>query len=146
VDTFNVYVKQWTGFPPPYDSVTVPITNTKSVERKQSLENQPRFYGNVALGYDIGGFSIRLSLFHQAEYNMSYSASGVNDRVANSFTRLDLAVKQQITHHFSVMLNLNNLTDTAESTSIVNRSQGWKLVSSSERYGLTGNLGLRLTL
>jgi outer membrane receptor protein involved in Fe transport len=146
VDTFNVYVKQPTGFPPPYDSITVPITNTRSVERKQSLENQPRFYGNITLGYDIAGFSVRLSLFHQSEYNISFSASGITDRIANSFTRLDLAVKQQITDNFSVMLNLNNLTNTAESTSIVNRNQGWTLLTTSERYGLTGNLGLRLTL
>ncbi len=146
VDTFNVYVKQPTGFPPPFDSVSVPITNTKSVEKKQSLENQPKFYGNIALGYDIGGFSVRLSLFHQSAYNISFSASGITDRISNSFTRLDLALRQHITDHFSIMLNLNNLTDTAERTSILNRVQGWELISSSERYGLTGNLGVRLTL
>ena len=146
VDTFNVYVKQPTGFPPPFDSVTVPITNTKSVEKKQSLENQPEFYGNIALGYDIGGFSIRLSLFHQSKYNISFSASGINDRVSNSYTRLDLAVKQRITDNISFMLNLNNLTNAVENVSIVNRIQGWEILSSSERYGLTGNLGVRLTL
>lgn len=147
VDTFNVYVKQWVpGFPPPFDSITVPITNTRSVERKQSLENQPRFYGNIALGYDIAGLSVRVSLFHQSEYNMSYSASGITDRVADAFTRLDLAIKYQLTDNLSFMLNMNNLTNTAESTSIVNRIQGWKFLATSERYGMTGELGLRLTL
>jgi len=134
------------GFPPPFDSISVPITNTKSVERKQSLENQPKFYGNIALGYDIGGFSVRLSLFYQSKYNVSFSASGTSDRVSNSFSRLDLAIKQQFTDNLAVMLNLNNLTNSAERTSLVNRIQGWELISSSERYGLTGNLGIRLTL
>ena len=143
-DTFRVYVKQGTGLPPPYDSVTVPITNTKTIERKQKLENQPEFYGNIAIGYDIGGFSSRLSLFHQSEYNFSFSASGITDRVVNSFTRLDLALKQQITDYLSVMLNIHNLTNTDESSSLYNRQQGRKLISSSESYGLTADLGVRL--
>ena len=39
-------------------------------EVKTKLEGQPEFFGNISLGYDIGGFSGRISVFHQAEYNL----------------------------------------------------------------------------
>ena len=145
-DTFTVYIKRPSGFPPPFDSISVPITNNKIVEKRQNLEGQPEFYANVAFGYDIGGFSIRLSMFHQAQYNLSFSASGIADEVVNSFTRWDLAVKQQITDNIAVMFNLNNLTNIDERNSIYNRNTGWKLLNTSENYGLTADLGVRLTL
>lgn len=145
-DTFTVFIKQPTGFPPPFDSISIPITNNKIVERKQKLEGQPEFYGNISLGYDIGGFSARISLFHQSEYNLSFSASGTTDQVINSFTRIDLALKHQLTDYVSLMLNFNNLTNIEESNSIFNRSTGWKILNTSEKYGLTADLGVRITL
>jgi TonB-dependent receptor len=145
-DTFSVNVKQATGLPPPFDSISVPITNNKIVEKKQKLEGQPEFFANIALGYDIAGFSIRLSLFHQSEYNLSFSASGLSDQVVNSFTRIDLALKQDITENISLLLNLNNLTNADESNSIYNRSTGWKILNTSEQYGLTADLGIRIML
>ena len=89
---------------------------------------------------------MRLSLFHQAEYNFSFSASGTSDQVINSYTRFDLALKHQITSNIAVMVNVNNLTNIDESNSILNRSTGWKLLNTSEIYGLTADLGVRLTL
>ncbi len=145
-DTFTVYVKQPTGFPPPYDSITIPITNNKIVERKQRLEGQPEVFANIILGYDMGEFSARLSLFYQGEYNQSFSASGLSDQIINSFTRLDLAFKYQITRNIAVMLNLSNLTNIDDRNSIYNRSTGWKLLNTSEQYGFTADLGVRLNL
>jgi outer membrane receptor protein involved in Fe transport len=141
-----VYVKQPTGFPPPFDSLLVPITNNKLVEKQQRLEGQPRFYANVAIGYDIGGLSARLSLFYQAEYNYSFSASGLSDQVIDPYTRLDLALKYQFSDHVAMMFSVSNLTDVEESNSIINRSTGWKLLNTSERYGRTADLGIRVSL
>ena len=145
-DTFSVQVRQSTGLPPPFDSITIPITNNKIVEKKQKLEGQPEFFANVALGYDFGSFSVRLSLFHQSEYNRSFSASGLSDQVVNSFTRIDLALKHDVTENISLLLNLNNLTNTDESNSIYNRSTGWKILNTSEQYGMTADLGVRFRL
>jgi TonB-dependent receptor len=145
-DTFSVMVRQSTGLPPPFDSITIPITNNRIVEKKQKLEGQPEFFANVALGYDFGSFSVRLSLFHQSEYNMSFSASGLSDQVVNSFTRIDLALKHDVTENISLLLNLNNLTNTDESNSIYNRSTGWKILNTSEQYGMTADLGVRFRL
>jgi TonB-dependent receptor len=145
-DTFSVWVKRPTGFPPPFDSISVQIVDNKIVERKQKLEGQPEFYANVALGYDVAGFSVRLSMFHQSEYNQSFSSSGLADQVINTYTRWDLALKYEFSRHVAVMLTLSNLTNIDERNSIYNRRTGWKLVNTSENYGMTADLGVRLTL
>jgi outer membrane receptor protein involved in Fe transport len=132
-------------FVPGFDSILVPFTSNEIAETKQKLEGQPEFYGNIALGYDIDGFSARLSVFHQAEYNQSFSGSGTTDEVVNAFTRLDLALRQQITPNIAVVMNVNNLTNIEERTSVVNRGAGLKLLNTRELYGLTADVGVRLT-
>ncbi len=124
-----------------------PRNETVIIERKQKLEGQPEFFGNISLGYDIGGFSARVSLFHQGEYNRTFSVNGRSDVVVNAFTRLDLVLKQEILEdHFYVTLSLNNLTNVQEGTTIKNRLQGWNLEDRTERYGQTADLSLRFIL
>jgi TonB-dependent receptor len=145
-DTFTVYIRQATGFPPPFDSVTIPITNTKIVEREQRLEGQPEVFANIVLGYDYADFSARLSVFYQGEYNLSFSASGLADQIINSFTRLDLALRYQLLSNLAVMVTLSNLTNIDDRNSIYNRATGWKLLNTSEQYGFSADLGVRLNL
>ncbi|MFA7563816.1 MAG: TonB-dependent receptor [Candidatus Neomarinimicrobiota bacterium] len=113
-------------------------------EDKRKLEEQPEFFGNFAIGYDIKGFSIRLSMFHQGEFYRSYSPNRRSDLLQNSFTRWDLAIKQQITKGISLMLNINNLTNTKEGTSLVDRIDHRTDINNEETYGLTADLGLRI--
>lgn len=120
--------------------VEVPIT------RKQQMENQPRFYGNIALGYDIGGFSARISLYHQSEYNRTFSPSGRSDGMVSGYTRLDLALKQDLFSYLSLMLNVSNLSNIKEDRMINNRVNGYKILNTSELYGITADFGVRLTL
>jgi len=128
------------GFPP------LPQYATHLVETKQKLEGQPDFFGNVALGYDIGGFSGRVSVFFQGEYNRSYSAGRLSDPVVQKFSRWDLSLRQRLTDHLSVFLNLNNLTSVEEDVYTADRDPAntWEALSSSQRYGLSGDLGVRL--
>ncbi|NOG44576.1 MAG: TonB-dependent receptor [Calditrichaeota bacterium] len=108
------------------------------VERKNKLEGQPEFFGNISLGYDLGGFSGRLSVFYQAEYNQSYSARSYSIR--KSFTRIDLALKQQVTDNFALFLNVNNLTDAEEGS--FNFNENIRRFNRSERYGATIDFGI----
>jgi len=121
-----------------------PLQKSKNilVERKQKLEGMPEFFGNISIGYDIGDFSGRISLFHQAEHNVSYSASGLSDEVTNPFTRVDIALRQKISKHFSVVFNVSNLTDIEEGSSVYNRVFDRKLFNESEKYGTTADFGL----
>jgi TonB-dependent receptor len=126
--------------PPTWKTATVLVGKT------QKLEGMPEFFGNIALGYDIGRFSGRISVFHQGEYNVSYSASGLSDRVNNPFTRIDLTIKQGITENIAVFLNISNLTNIEEGNSIYNRVYDRKLFRNSEMYGTTADFGLTLKL
>ncbi|MBF8294737.1 MAG: TonB-dependent receptor [Bacteroidetes bacterium] len=138
-DTSYYYLPEFPGIP-------FPKFTTRLIESKQKLEGQPEFYGNVSLGYDIGGFSARISVFHQAEFNSTFSASGRSDQVANRYTRVDLALKQRVSDYLSILLSINNLTGVEERASIVNRVNNYTLLNTSERYGLTADLGIKLEL
>jgi TonB-dependent receptor len=116
------------------------------VEVKRQSENQPKLFGNVALGYDIGGFSARVSVFYQGEYVQQYSTDGQNDVHVNSFTKWDLALKHEISKNVSVFLNLNNFTNKQEGTSRINTVRDWHLPRTAELYGTTVNFGVRLSM
>jgi len=121
-----------------------PLIKSKNilVESKQKLEGMPEFFGNIALGYDLRRFSGRISLFHQGEHHVSYSATGLSDQITNSFTRLDLALKQGITNNLAFFLNLSNATNIEDGTSTYNRLFDRRLFNQSEQYGLTADFGI----
>lgn len=117
-----------------------------AIDVKRQSENQPELYGNVALGYDIGGFSARLSVFYQGEYVQQYSSNGTTDNHVDSFTRWDLALKQEVSKNISLFLNINNLTNRQETSSRVNTVMDWRLDRTAELYGATADLGVRISL
>ncbi len=112
----------------------------------RAVEGQPNLYGNAALGYDIGGFSARLSVFYQDEYVEQYSSDGRNDQIVDSFTKWDLALKQQVSTRVSLYLTINNLTNIIETKSDRNTLMDWNRPRSAELYGTTIDLGVRLSL
>lgn len=123
-----------------------PEYSQRPVEVTQQLEEQPELYGNVGLGYDDGTFSARLSLFHQSEYNLSFSPTGRSDRIQGSFTKLDFIMKYKFTDYLSMHLNVNNLTNATEEDFLDDKINNYRLLRRSERYGLTANLGVRVDL
>lgn len=133
----------WINLPP---IGRIPQYSNRITEQKQKLEGQPELFGNVAIGYDIDGFSGRLSVFFQGEYNRSYSASRRSDPVVQDFSRWDLSLKQRLTENFSVFFNLNNFTSVEEQVNTVNQVIGWEAIRSNQWYGLSGDLGVRFEL
>ncbi len=126
--------------------IKIPQYSERAIQIKQQLENQPEFFGNIALGYDIGPVSARISLFHQSEYNLSFTPSGRGDIIINPFTRLDFAFKYQFNHNIAILININNLTNIKEENLVNNRVNGYKILNTSERYGLTADLGVKIDL
>ena len=123
---------------------------TVLAERKQKLEGMPEFFGNIALGYDMGRFSGRISIFHQGEHNASYAATGLADGIIDAFTRVDLTFKQGITDNLALFMNVSNATNLEDGSLIRNRSidQGFdrRLFNESEKYGLTADFGVTIKL
>ncbi|MDD8017700.1 MAG: TonB-dependent receptor, partial [Bacteroidota bacterium] len=131
---------------PPFPFPT-PRTRIFLTETKQKLEDQPEFFGNASLGYDIDGFSFRVSVFHQSSYNATFSSNQRSDGVQDAYTRWDLAFKQKLTDFISVTLNLNNITNTQEGTTTADRFHSdWVLPNVNNRYGTTADLGIRVEL
>jgi TonB-dependent receptor len=123
-----------------------PKPRVELVEEKGRIVNSPELFGNIVLGYDIDGFSARLSYFYQGTYYNGYSSDRRSNAIQKEFSRLDLALKQMLTENLSVGVNLNNLTNTTEGTSLENMFTGWNLETSSIKYGVTGDLWVRYTL
>jgi TonB-dependent receptor len=127
--------EQSSGFPP----VQTPVWY-ETVER---MEGQPSNFGNVTLGYDLRGFSGRLSVFFQDDYLTSVDVTGLRDQYVKNYAKWDLALKQAIPKLKSeIMLNVTNLSNFYEGTY-------WKfrdLDNGSTWYDLLIDLGIRLTL
>jgi TonB-dependent receptor len=126
--------------------VITPSYSNRVVDRKQKLEGQPEFLGNVTIGYDLGGFSARLSLYYQGEFNSTFSPGGLTDGVTGSYSRLDLTVKQKVTDNISLLLSISNLLDVEEDIYTVNRVYNWRRLNTSQRYGTTADFGVRVSL
>jgi TonB-dependent receptor len=132
---FQTAVKQGTGpFAP-----TVFVDST----RAGRMPNQPDDVFNFTIGYDVGGFSARLSYVYTDNILV-----GVNrtfdelDAYTDSFQRWDLTAYQKLPWWgggAQVYLNVNNITNTADRafTSTLEK------VSAVEYYGRTVDIGLR---
>jgi outer membrane receptor protein involved in Fe transport len=138
----NTYVTYYLQIGP----VRIPKVKPIIVDIKQKLENSPEFLLNVSLGYDFAGFSARISVFHQSASNSFFSYDAKQDQQINGFTRWDIAIKQKINEYIALTFNLNNITNVEEGTSYINRVYGWTLLNTSQRYGMSGDLGVRLSL
>lgn len=142
--SYNALTHKWTY------SNTQHFTQTFEQDDRDS-EGQPKLYGNAALGYDIGGFSARVSFFYQDKYVKQYSATGQSDDVVDPFFKMDLTLKQQITKTLTIILNMNNLTnrsetESQENTVTINNISTWKNPLTAELYGRTIDLGLRVSI
>ncbi|MBK8946882.1 MAG: TonB-dependent receptor [Ignavibacteriae bacterium] len=107
------------------------------------LLNQPNDIMNFSLGYDYKGFSGRISMLYQD--NIFKRPDFWNQLRVHSdkYTRWDLSLKQTLPWYgIQLFFNLNNLTGT-EDTDL---NQKNSFPASIERYGMTGDIGLRIIL
>jgi len=97
------------------DVIHMITTNTQDVlsYHLQKLDNMPEFFANIILGYDIEGFSLRISYFYRGGYLISdyYNSAQIRE---NKFAKLDIAVRQAVLKNFNIFVNLNNITNSKE--------------------------------
>lgn len=120
------------GFPPTYsDSI---------FEAQDKLTGQPRFFFNVAVGYDRGKFSGRLSLYYQDDYFQSVSPDVRNNVMTSSFTKMDLSLKYDVNEHLSIIADASNLLQLQDRT-YYEYENLWRSI---EEYGTTAQLTVRV--
>lgn len=75
------------------------------------LQGQSEHLGNLAVSYEKGGFSGRVSLNYHGEYTVGIGDSPASDVFIDEHLQVDLAGRQRITRKLSVFFELINLTD-----------------------------------
>jgi TonB-dependent receptor len=112
---------------------------------KTDLPDQVDWITNLSVGYDLKGFSIRVSAIYQAAYLTGFSSRGNSETTEYFYSfvddhlRFDASISQKIGGHFVIMANLANITAESE------RRYTWKpqYVTSENRYGTTFDIGLK---
>jgi TonB-dependent receptor len=100
--------------------------------------NQPNDVANVALGYDLGGFSFRISMLY-IDNVFKRPDFWLQQRVTSAkFTRWDLSIKQNLPWFgMQIYLNLNNITGE-DDIDLNSKNEYW---ASAQRYGMQADLG-----
>ncbi|MEJ2613721.1 MAG: TonB-dependent receptor, partial [Ignavibacteriaceae bacterium] len=112
------------------------------------MPDQPANIANVTIGYDLGGFSARLSYLYQADkltgigYSGSYPST-VFSSYTGPYERWDLSVQQKITSNIQLFVNLNNINARPDKNYTGSTLSNPKYF---EYYGFTMDLGARLNL
>jgi TonB-dependent receptor len=127
------------------------VTTLIDTVRSGSIVGQANLIANLTLGYEIGGFSGRISAVHQTKSlspgnpGIGRAASGVGripelDYFDDSFWRFDLALKQRIDKKgkFTFLLNINNITNTPERALLGTGD----LLQEEEFFGFTADFGV----
>lgn len=108
--------------------------------RETSMPGQPDRVANVTLGYEVGAFSSRVSYIYQARA-LAVIGEGESNRAdgyTDAYHRWDLSLKYKLPMDLAIMLNVNNITDVPESSSI-----SFQSYKTEEKYfGLLADIGL----
>lgn len=119
------------GFPP------IPVTTYTENLRVVKMPSQAPEIFRASIGYDLKGFSARVSGTFQGTKARSYSLNKDFDSYDLEFWRWDASAKQKIGDHWSVFLNLNNLSNQQD----IRFTRSEEYIRTIETYGLTATFG-----
>ena len=123
--------------PPPFYFPTVTyFTETEEVQ----LLDQPDWIANVALGYDRGPFSGRVSVLYQEGNLTGYGNSFRTVGYFDTYVRWDAQANYRLVPAVTLFGQLNNLTNRPD---LALTSAGF-YPGQNEFYGRSFNLGLRI--
>ncbi|MBK7106203.1 MAG: TonB-dependent receptor [Ignavibacteriae bacterium] len=107
------------------------------------LLNQPNDIFNISAGYDYEGFSSRFSVSYKDNV-FKEAAFWLQERVhSDKYLRFDLSLKQKLPWYgIQLFFNLNNITSEDD----VDLNQKTAFPASRQRYGMTGDFGIRIKM
>lgn len=107
--------------------------------REGPIPHQADNIFNITLGYDIGGFSGRFSVFHQGRALVGVGTLAQVDQYSRAFTRMDISLKQKLGENLSLLFNVTNLSNEPDT-----RTQaGTEKYRDLEFYGAMYDLGVQ---
>jgi TonB-dependent receptor len=109
--------------------------------REIALPKQSRHLANIALGYEKGGFSIRVAAAHRSKYLDIINHLGVSDRFIQSHWQIDASAKYRLNEHVEFYTEASNLNDRPQVATFADPGQ----LSQYEVYDYSIALGVRLT-
>jgi TonB-dependent receptor len=116
----------------------ITYTDTSFTDR---LLYQPDNIFNLSLGYDLGGFSARVSVLYQADIFTGPNYWPQLRTNTSPYTRWDLSVKQDLPWYgvqvFAAINNINGASDV----SVIQSATG--VPRAQQQYGMTADLGIR---
>jgi len=104
------------------------------------LPDQPDNVLNLSLGYEVKGFSARISLLRQGTTLQFVGDREEIDGYFRAFSRWDFALRQKINDNWSVFYNFNNISNTPEFV-FLSADQGFPV--EEEYFGWTMDIGVR---
>ena len=110
--------------------------------REIDMPGQPPLIFNLSIGYDLKGFSGRISGNYQSDYLVGAGQSEIQDTNSGEFWRWDLALKQKINDNLVAHFSISNLTGMREQTY---RNYEQRYPRSISHYGAITNFGIRYT-
>ncbi len=105
--------------------------------RPGPLPTQPDQILNASIGYDIGGVTSRISVFHQGESLQGVGNLPETDTYVKPYTRFDFSLRYRLNDHLSFLVNGVNFTDTPDITSL----QGTSKYSTFKTFGAMYGFG-----
>jgi TonB-dependent receptor len=111
-----------------------------SPTRTGPLQTQPDHILNVALGYDIGGFSARVSAFYQGRSLSGVGDTELGDTYIASYLRYDMSIRYRFNDNISLLLSGDNLASTPDISTL----SGTDKHSSYAVYGTMFDFGVQI--
>jgi len=111
--------------------------------RVNTIIGMPTMIANVALGYELGGFSGRISAYYQDKTITTAQASNKSeDRDKDALLRLDMQLSQKLKKVPGLVfyLNINNITNNTDRVIMTYHPEK---LAREEVYGISGDIGVR---
>ncbi|HPN36735.1 MAG TPA: TonB-dependent receptor [bacterium] len=120
-----------------------PFVKTSVIDtfRVSQMPDQANDIANVAVGYDKGPFSARLSMLFQGRTLSSIGERPELDGFTADLLRMDLSVKFRLTNHLGLFFNWNNIMDEPDESF----QQITRYPTAQEYYGWTSDVGIGYT-
>jgi len=111
--------------------------------RINTIIGMPDIVANVSLGYELGGFSGRISSYYQSATITSAQASNKSlDQDKDALMRLDMQLSQRFKKiiGLTLYLNINNITNNPDRRILTYHPSK---LTNEEVYGVSGDIGVR---